>query len=193
MLKHKLFSINYNLHKIMKALIILGCKLDGCIPTDEMIGRVNEANLFASFVIPDIVIFSGGVTSIDCQSESNAMFNLWHTRSKEKVNIFLEEKSTTTLENAIYSREILEQINFKGALYLMTSCYHISRSLVVFRTVLPNQEVHAGTCYGCKPERLRDEYNLLLRDTQMMEKIDWNSTLFLDEYKHIFNQKDTTF
>lgn len=173
----------------MKALIILGCKLQNCIPTDEMIGRVNEANLFASLVLPDIIIFSGGVTSIDCESESKAMFNLWNSEFKKEIKIFLEEKSTTTIENAIYSREILEKLSFKGTVYLITSCYHVSRSLVIFRTILPNQKVYPGTCYGCKPERLKLEYNRYIADKALLKNIDWSSNSFMSEYKKLFYER----
>lgn len=55
-------------------------------------------------------------------------------RSNDKV--FLENLSRNTLGNAIYARELLLRHNVRSML-LITSRYHMKRSLLIFRNVFP--------------------------------------------------------
>jgi uncharacterized SAM-binding protein YcdF (DUF218 family) len=51
-------------------------------------------------------------------------------------NVILEKVSRNTLENAIFAREILQRQNIRSML-LITSRYHMKRSLLIFRHLLP--------------------------------------------------------
>lgn len=51
-------------------------------------------------------------------------------------SIYLEKVSRNTLENAIYSKEMLLRHNVRSML-LITSRYHMKRSLLIFRNVFP--------------------------------------------------------
>jgi len=55
-------------------------------------------------------------------------------RSGEQV--FLEKASRNTLENAIFAREMISRNNVRSML-LITSRYHMKRSLLIFRSLLP--------------------------------------------------------
>ncbi len=55
-------------------------------------------------------------------------------RSGEEV--YLEKASRNTLENAIFTRELLLKYNVRSVL-LITSRYHMKRSLLIFRSILP--------------------------------------------------------
>lgn len=55
-------------------------------------------------------------------------------RSGEEV--YLEKASRNTLENAIFAREMLLKHNVRSIL-LLTSRYHMKRSLLIFRNILP--------------------------------------------------------
>ncbi len=50
--------------------------------------------------------------------------------------VYLEKVSRNTLENALYARELLEQHHVRS-LRLITSRYHMKRSLLIFRSILP--------------------------------------------------------
>lgn len=50
--------------------------------------------------------------------------------------VFLEKASRNTLENAIFAREMLLKQNVRSIL-LITSRYHMKRSLLIFRSILP--------------------------------------------------------
>lgn len=55
-------------------------------------------------------------------------------RSGEQV--YLEKASRNTLENAIFAREMLLKQNIRS-IHLITSRYHMKRSLLIFRSILP--------------------------------------------------------
>lgn len=55
-------------------------------------------------------------------------------RSGEQV--FIEKVSRNTLENAIFARELISRNNVRSML-LITSRYHMKRSLLIFRSLLP--------------------------------------------------------
>jgi len=55
-------------------------------------------------------------------------------RSSDQV--YLEKVSRNTLENAIFARELISQYNVRSML-LITSRYHMKRSLLIFRNMLP--------------------------------------------------------
>ncbi|TWJ26372.1 YdcF family protein [Geobacter argillaceus] len=51
-------------------------------------------------------------------------------------DVYLEKVSRNTLENALYARQILERHQVRS-LRLITSRYHMKRSLLIFRSILP--------------------------------------------------------
>ena len=55
-------------------------------------------------------------------------------RSSQQV--YLEKVSRNTLENAIFARELIVKNNVRSLL-LITSRYHMKRSLLIFRNILP--------------------------------------------------------
>ena len=174
----------------MKTIVVLGCMLRDCSPTDEMMGRVERAIQFASLVHPDVIIFSGGKTSQECnKSESGAMLDLAIHDLPDETKAVIEEKSRTTVENAVYVRQILEESRFVGDLYIVTSCYHMIRAISIFRTVVPNLTTLSGICYECKVERLQSEASKLIIDREILEKVDWNSPEWLNAYRELTDRK----
>ena len=172
----------------MKGIVVLGCMLKECKPTDEMKGRVERAVQFARLIIPDIMIFSGGRTSAQCaHSEAGMMQKLALSLGADEKLLKVEEKSTTTVENAVYVRELLEIEGFTGDLYIVTSCYHMIRSISIFRTVIPSLTTLSGLCFECKPERLQSEADRLIIDQNLMSKVPWDSQDWLKDFEDIKN------
>ncbi len=170
----------------MRAIIVLGCMLKGCEPTDEMKGRVERAVQFANLIHPDLMIFSGGHTSPECSySEAGMMQKLAQDMGADKNISKIEEKSTTTVENAVYVRELLEKGKFSGDLYIVTSCYHMIRSITIFRSVIPALASLSGICFECKPERLQSEASRLLIDQKIMSRVSWNEEGWLESYEKL--------
>lgn len=112
----------------MNLVVILGCAFKNGNVTDELEGRVNVGLEYARLVKARYVIFSGGFTSKDKHtSESRAMLEIALKLDNNFSDlIIVEEKSKTTIENAVYSREIIESKKMKCNIHIITSCYHIS-------------------------------------------------------------------
>lgn len=64
--------------------------------------------------------------------------DLYPERSGERsgAEVYLEKASRNTLENAIFAREMLLKNNVRSML-LITSRYHMKRSLLILRSILP--------------------------------------------------------
>jgi uncharacterized SAM-binding protein YcdF (DUF218 family) len=64
--------------------------------------------------------------------------DLFRERAGESMSegVFLEKESRNTLENALYSREMLLNKEI-GSIMLITSRYHMKRATLIFRNILP--------------------------------------------------------
>ena len=64
--------------------------------------------------------------------------DLYAEKSGERSGdeVYLEKASRNTLENAIFARELMQKNNVRSML-LITSRYHMKRSLLIFRSILP--------------------------------------------------------
>jgi uncharacterized SAM-binding protein YcdF (DUF218 family) len=48
-------------------------------------------------------------------------------------SIIIENNSRNTFENAIYTKSLLDSLKFKGSILLVTSSFHMRRSLAIFK------------------------------------------------------------
>ena len=80
------------------------------------------------------IITSGAARSGEV-SNAMAMKNYAIKKGVLAKDIFIEEKSNSTYENALFSKEIIEENNFKKII-LVTSPYHQRRTYMNFRFVL---------------------------------------------------------
>jgi len=72
-------------------------------------------------------------------------------RGVKRQDIFIEDKSENTYENAVYSKEIVLQQNFKSAV-VVTSPYHMRRTKLVFERVFRNTGVKLLFCPARSPD-----------------------------------------
>lgn len=129
-----------------------------CSLVDEAAGRARRSVEFLLLVNADVLIFSGGRTSPECDlSEARAMYDIVKEKIPEHVQVFLEELSTTTEENAIFTKRLLDQVQSPDVVYVVTSCYHIARSAYIFRHIMQGYKIEAGMCYAGNPQRVESE------------------------------------
>jgi len=112
----------------MDTMIVLGAKVnkDGVSKTlkqrlDKAIEYYNENKLIN-------IIVSGGQGKDEVMSEAWAMKNYLVKNGVNEDNIILENKATTTLENIMFSKEIMEDLNLENKALIVTSDYHLFRS-----------------------------------------------------------------
>ncbi len=167
----------------MSALIVLGNRLRRCLPSHEMKGRIETAIEFSKLVHPDFLVLTGGQTSHGCtHSESEEMSRLLPNHDDFSFEVLLERQSMNTLENAIYARKLLSERDYGGALYIVTSCYHISRAIFIFSSVFPQVKVKAGMCYQYNAHNLLKEADKLKDNISSIEKIEWDRSDYLEQY-----------
>ena len=115
-------------------IIILGCGInDDGTPTPLLRGRVDRAISFAKKQEEQtgkrpLFITSGGKGSDERNSESAAMKGYMLSVGIPEEQITEEDKSTTTEENMIFSKEKIKAINPGGKVAFATTNYHVFRS-----------------------------------------------------------------
>ncbi len=96
--------------------------------------RLYEAfKLYRERELP-ILVSGGNVYGTEAESEAEAMARFLKTIGVPAEKINEERKSRNTLENGIFSYQILEKRGVKN-ICLVTSAYHIPRSVMIFREV----------------------------------------------------------
>lgn len=83
----------------------------------------------------DKIIFTGGSGSIEFKDHFEGLFVKKYLKS---INIpdsalVIESKSKNTYENAIFTKKIMDSLHLKGKYLLVTSAYHMPRSMAVFK------------------------------------------------------------
>ena len=81
------------------------------------------------------------------QSKDRLMRQARAKRGIKKQQVFIDYKAGTTVENALFSSKWIQKHGIKS-IVLVTSTYHMRRSLLEFRSRMPNLEI---TPYAINP------------------------------------------
>ena len=118
-------------------IIILGSKInkDGTL-TPLLKGRANKAiefskNQYKQTKKDVVFVPSGGKGKDEKISESEAIKNYLIKQGINEKNIFTESKSTSTIENMRYSKEVIYKVNKNANIGFATDDYHVFRSGVI--------------------------------------------------------------
>jgi len=80
------------------------------------------------------VVVSGGKLNEKMPFEADILANTLIQLGVDNKSIFKDKDSRDTIENAQFTKKILEEHHFKSVI-LVTSAYHMKRSLYLFRKV----------------------------------------------------------
>jgi len=81
------------------------------------------------------ILFSGGIGTLSTTAtEAEAALNFWESLGIERQRVMVEDKSRNTVENAQFSMDLAKP-NPRERWLLVTSAYHMPRSIGVFRKV----------------------------------------------------------
>lgn len=80
-------------------------------------------------------IFTGGSGSIEFPEKKEG---LYIKKYLKEINIpdsvtIIESESKNTFENAVFTKKLMDSLNMKGNFLLVTSAYHMPRSMAVFK------------------------------------------------------------
>lgn len=133
--------VNYEPKKDKDYIIILGCGLmpDGTV-TPLLKGRVDRAVKFyreqlAATGRAAILLPSGGQGPDEAMAESAAMRNYLLSLGIPDEHIIIEDRSTDTHQNMLYSKQIIDSRTENANVIYATTNYHVFRSGIKARQV----------------------------------------------------------
>ena len=108
-------------------MIILGAKVneDGVSKTLKL--RLDKAIEYYNKNKDINIIVSGGQGKDEITTEALAMKNYLVENGVNERTVILEDKATTTLENIIFSKNIMKDLNLGKRALIVTSDYHLFR------------------------------------------------------------------
>lgn len=110
-------------------LLILGCRVKGDTPEETLQMRINKAADYLKDNKNVIVIACGGIVHDDqTKSEALAIFEGLCEKGVEAERIILEDKSTTTKENFINAKKIIDSMGEKLTVAMLSSEFHLLRA-----------------------------------------------------------------
>jgi uncharacterized SAM-binding protein YcdF (DUF218 family) len=81
------------------------------------------------------IIFTGGSGSIEFPKHREAIYVKKYLKSINVPDsaIVIESNSKNTYENAVFTKKIMDSLNMNGTYLLVTSAYHMPRSMAIFK------------------------------------------------------------
>ncbi|MBQ7295330.1 MAG: YdcF family protein [Clostridia bacterium] len=110
-------------------LLILGCRVKGDTPEETLQMRINKAAEYLKDNKNVVAIACGGIVHDDqTKSEAQAIFEGLTQRGVEAERIILEDKSTTTKENFINAKKIIDSMGDNLSVAMLSSEFHLLRA-----------------------------------------------------------------
>lgn len=109
------------------------------------------------------IIVSGGQGPDELVSEASAMKKYLISQNIPNSDILVEDKSTTTFENMLFSKKIMDVRNKKYACIFVTNNYHVFRASIFARKAkLKANGIGSPTAFYFLPSALIREYIAIL-------------------------------
>ena len=116
----------------MKYIIILGARIRDGKVTDCLKRRLDKGLRYLQENPETICIVSGGKGRDEDISEAKAMFQYLKDCGMDESRIYLEDKSTTTCENLVLSKQFIDNLE-KDSVGIVTNNFHIYRAMKMAR------------------------------------------------------------
>ena len=129
-----------------KTVIVLGCGIRGERVSVGLAKRLNKAAEYHEKNPEAMIIVSGGQGSQEEISEALAMKRYLVDKGVPEEKIIMEDKSTSTITNFRYSREIMEKEGMSlDSVVLVTNAYHVYRAASYAKDEGFEDIAHLGT------------------------------------------------
>lgn len=143
-----IYGVNDNVNYNEDAIIVLGAAVQGDTPSRTLADRLDSAVEYYNKNSDIKIVVSGGKGPQENITEASAMENYLINKGVPKEKILKEEKATSTYENFLFSKEILDNtIGGEYKVAFVTNEYHIYRAQSIAKSVeLSNiTHYHSGT------------------------------------------------
>lgn len=151
----------------MDAIVVHGSGLIGARVPPLLASRLDRAiEIYRAEVATGhrpLLITSGGKGSDEAVSEASAMASYLLDKGVPGDSVVLEDRSTTTRENLLYTRQLLGERGTSTRMVLVTSNFHILRTAILARTLQLDAEVTgARTAFYYWPSAFLREFIAIL-------------------------------
>lgn len=125
-------------------IIVLGCQVRGYEPGNLLRYRLETALKTLDKYNDAICIVAGGQGPDEIVPEAQVMKQYLADRGIERDRIYEEDKSSSSFENLIFSKKIIENNNFNYKnIVILTSDYHVPRAVMIANRVYPDADIYA--------------------------------------------------
>lgn len=114
-----------------QAVIVLGCKVRGTVPSRMLSRRIRAAYEKLSADPALVAVVSGGKGDNEDISEAQCMYNELTRLGISADRIIMEDQSTSTSENLRFSKKLINENGITGPLYIATDGYHELRAQIL--------------------------------------------------------------
>lgn len=145
-------------------VIILGCAVKGNVPSLMLSQRINAAYRYLDENPDSVAVLSGGRGPGENISEAQCMYNVLTDKGIDSSRLYLEDKSTNTLENITFSKEIIKNNNLSENIAIASSDFHLKRATMVAKKQgITAKRIVSQTSFFLKPTYyVRDTLGIIL-------------------------------
>ena len=109
-------------------VVVLGCRVYGERASLSMVERLDAAYDYLMKHPEAKCVLSGGQGNGENITEAECMYRYLVTRGIDSSRLFKEESSTTTRENLLFSKQLMEEYGLNPVVAIATSEYHMYRA-----------------------------------------------------------------
>lgn len=109
-------------------VVILGCRVYGENPSLSMVERLDAAYEFLEAHEDVQCVLAGGKGDGENITEAECMYRYLIAKGIDEKRLYKEEHSTTTRENLLYAKQIIEENHLAQTIAIATSEYHVYRA-----------------------------------------------------------------
>lgn len=144
-------------------LVVLGCKTYGDRPSIMLASRLDAAYEYLVAHPEAVCVVSGGQGADEPISEGAFMYQYLVNRGIAPERIYAEVESTSTRENLLFSKAIIEQEGLNPRIAIVTNEYHEYRAFMIAAALgLEHSAVPARTPWWLFPTYyIRELYGIL--------------------------------
>lgn len=117
-----------NKAKENSTVIVLGCKVNGERASLMLIERLEAAYDYLIENMDSVCILSGGQGTDEDITEAECMYRYLTNKGIDPERLYREERSTSTKENLIYSKDILDSYHLNKNIAIVTNEFHEYRA-----------------------------------------------------------------
>lgn len=133
-------------------VVVLGCQVKPYGPSLMLRERLDAAYEYLGENPNVKCILSGGQGADEPMSEAECMYNWLVDKGIDKERLYMEDKSTSTRENLMFSKKIIEENGLNPIMTIITNDFHQYRASEIAKTLgIKNYNVSGKTLITLLP------------------------------------------